>query len=149
MALLSGRIRCGPYKDKGKDQIQRHWILACARMTEEEKAGMTETEKAAPSSVAAPSRVKARDMPRGAACGPHEMRPLQRQGDGPNTTTLDPRLLMSRMTEGETAGMTEGETARMTEGETALLPGRMRCGPYKDKKKDQIQRITTRTNCKG
>ena len=37
-------MRCGPYKDKGKDQIQRHWILACARMTEEEKAGMTEEE---------------------------------------------------------------------------------------------------------
>ena len=39
---------------------------------------------------------------------------------------------MSRMTEGEKAGMTEGEKA--------LLAGRMRCGPYKDKGKDQIQR---------
>ena len=29
--------------------------------------------------------------------------------------TLDPRLLMSRMTEGEKARMTEGEKARMTE----------------------------------
>ena len=27
MALLAGRMRCGPYKDKEKDQIQRHWIL--------------------------------------------------------------------------------------------------------------------------
>ena len=42
-----------------------------------------------------------------------------------------------------------GGKDRMTEGEKALLAGRMRCGPYKDKKKDQIQRITTRTNCKG
>ena len=41
-------------------------------MTEGEKAGMTEGEKA------------------GAAAGPHEMRPLRRQGEGPNTTTLDP-----------------------------------------------------------
>ena len=27
MALLAGRIRCGGYEDKEKDQIQRHWIL--------------------------------------------------------------------------------------------------------------------------
>ena len=32
--------------------------------------------------------------------------------------TLDPRLLMSRMTEGEKARMTEGEKARMTEGKS-------------------------------
>ena len=31
-------------------------------------------------------------MPHGASSGPHEMRPLQRQGEGPNTTTLDPLL---------------------------------------------------------
>ena len=34
---------------------------------------------------------------------------------------LDPRLLMSRMTEGEKARMTEGEKARMTEGEKARM----------------------------
>ena len=66
----SGPHEMRRYEDKEKDQIQRHWILACARMTEEEKArmteeekaGMTEGEKAGPASVAAPSH--------GASSGP-------------------------------------------------------------------------------
>ena len=84
-ALLAGRMRCGPYKDKEKDQIQRHWILACARMTEGEKAGKDrggqdgddrggkgEDDRGGKSE-------DDRKGKNGAVSGPHEMRPLQQE----------------------------------------------------------------------
>ena len=42
-----------------------------------------------------------------------------RIAEGEGNRRMDPRLLMSRMTEGGKARMTEGEKAGMTEGEKA------------------------------
>ena len=46
---------------------------------------------------------------------------------GRKATTLDPRLLMSRMTEGERG---EGESGKRDGGGGVKRAGRIRCGPY-------------------